>query len=306
MNATGLPLPVVSAPATPPAVEPAATPLLSGAEAPTDFVLALAQMLGASVPTKLEPSGGSVAGDEAAAADAQAAALALLPLPIAQPQQQWTPPPQGADNVDPLEMLGLSDGGERAAARDAAILQALTERLAGTNTDTTSQDAQLPSGALSSLDSTQQRTPTTEVAAQARSSLQQPVGTRAWADELGSRLTMMTEKGHHTASLRLSPEHLGPLEVRIAMRDDQASVWFGAAHADTRAAIEQALPRLRELFAAQGMSLADAGVFREPPKQQFTDWPTGDQRGSGSDAVSPTEGTSVPSRVQLGLLDAYA
>ena len=60
-----------------------------------------------------------------------------------------------------------------------------------------------------------------------------------------------------TTSLRLWPEHLGPLEVRITMNDDQASVWFGAAHADTRAAIENALPRLRELFASQGLSLTD-------------------------------------------------
>jgi flagellar hook-length control protein FliK len=156
---------------------------------------------------------------------------------------------------------------------------------------------------LSSLDSGQQRTATAEAATQPRS-LQQPVGTRAWADELGSRLTMMTEKGQHTASLRLSPEHLGPLEIRIAMREDQASVWFGAAHADTRAAIEHALPRLRELFAAQGMSLADAGVFREPAKQQFTEWQGDNER--GTDASTPADAGAVPARVQLGLLDAYA
>ena len=91
------------------------------------------------------------------------------------------------------------------------------------------------------------------------------------------------------------------------MRDDQASVWFGAANADTRAAIEQALPRLREMFAAQGMSLADAGVFREPPKQQFTEWTGADQGGGGTEAATTTESTTAASsRVQLGLLDAYA
>ncbi len=37
-----------------------------------------------------------------------------------------------------------------------------------------------------------------------------PVGTAQWADEIGSRMTMMVEQGKHTASLRLSPEHLGP------------------------------------------------------------------------------------------------
>lgn len=129
-----------------------------------------------------------------------------------------------------------------------------------------------------------------------------PVGTAAWADEIGSRLIVMAEQGKQTASLRLSPEHLGPLEISITMRDDKASVWFGAAHAETRAAIEHALPRLRELFESQGLSLTDSGVFREPPRETAV-----------ARAAPAAEGQSVddaaePSSVQvrLGLIDAYA
>ena len=47
------------------------------------------------------------------------------------------------------------------------------------------------------------------------------------------------------------------------MHEGEATVWFGAANADTRNALEQSLPRLRELFASQGLVLADAGVHRE-------------------------------------------
>jgi flagellar hook-length control protein FliK len=134
--------------------------------------------------------------------------------------------------------------------------------------------------------------------------VQTPVGSAAWADEIGSRLTMMAEHGKQTASLRLSPEHLGPLEIRIAIRDDQASVWFGAAHADTRAAIEHALPRLRELFASQGMSLADAGVFHEPPREQAA--PVASAAGGLNESDPDTTTTSVRMSVKLGLIDAYA
>jgi flagellar hook-length control protein FliK len=130
-----------------------------------------------------------------------------------------------------------------------------------------------------------------------------PVGSSAWADEIGSRLTLMAEQGKHTASLRLSPEHLGPLEIRIAIRDDQASVWFGAAHADTRAAIEHALPRLRELFASQGMSLADAGVFHEPPREQA---PEARASGASPEAVVDDIVSPAPRVLKLGLVDAYA
>jgi flagellar hook-length control protein FliK len=130
-----------------------------------------------------------------------------------------------------------------------------------------------------------------------------PVGSGAWADEIGARVLMMTESGNHTASLKLSPEHLGPLEINITVRDDKASVWFGAAHADTRAAIENALPRLREMFESQGLSLADAGVFREPPREQpvVKNNTTSTGQGAATDEVA-----TVSSRARLGLVDAYA
>ncbi|HKS56748.1 MAG TPA: flagellar hook-length control protein FliK [Steroidobacteraceae bacterium] len=130
-----------------------------------------------------------------------------------------------------------------------------------------------------------------------------PVGTPAWADEIGARVVMMSESGNHTASLKLSPEHLGPLEINITVRDDKASVWFGAAHADTRAAIETALPRLREMFASQGLSLADAGVFREPPREQQVVRNTTTSAGQGE---TTEEVATVSARARVGLVDAYA
>jgi flagellar hook-length control protein FliK len=132
-----------------------------------------------------------------------------------------------------------------------------------------------------------------------------PVGSAAWADEIGSRLTLMAEHGKHTASLRLSPEHLGPLEIRIAVQDDQASVWFGAAHADTRAAKRPCRGRLRELFASQGLSLADAGVSHQAPRNQHEQTPASSKSGSLGGAEGDVD-APVSRTVILGLVDAYA
>jgi flagellar hook-length control protein FliK len=300
MNATGLPIQAPAAVPTATGTELAPPTTTSGAQAPTDFVLALAQMLGTSVPTTNVAAGASTRDPEVDTdASDSAAALSLLSLaiPMGQPQPVGT---QHTQAPDPLEMLGLTTSPASANARDAALLQALTDRLAAA--DEVPQEAHVPNGSLLPTSEASQVRPGT-AAANARS-LHSPVGTQAWADELGSRVTMMTHKGEHTASLRLSPEHLGPLEIRIAMREDQASVWFGAAHADTRAAIEHALPRLRELFAAQGMSLADAGVFREPPRQQM---PAFASTGAGaSDSVTGVEPSTSIGHAQIGLLDAYA
>lgn len=128
------------------------------------------------------------------------------------------------------------------------------------------------------------------------------VGTPAWADELAAKATFVHERGIHSASLRLSPEHLGPMEIQISVQDDKASVWFGAAHADTRAALEQALPRLRDMLGAQGLLLSDAGVFREPPRDQSRAY---EAVRMGAGGVEVEEQQVIVSKKNV-LLDAYA
>lgn len=140
-----------------------------------------------------------------------------------------------------------------------------------------------------------------------RMALASPVGTNAWTDELGTKLTWMAHQGIESASLQLSPEHLGPMQVTISVHNGQASVWFGAAQPDTRTALQQSLPQLRQLFAGQGLTLADAGVSREPPRGQ-----------SGQSSARPAASVSAASAVNLespgtrasitgglGLLDTY-
>jgi len=131
--------------------------------------------------------------------------------------------------------------------------------------------------------------------------LRSTVGSSAWVEELGGHLTLMAQQGNESASLKLTPPDLGPIEVRIAVHDSQASVWFGAAHTETRTALESALPRLRELFASQGMALADAGVFREPPRR---DQPLATSSAARTEETE-TRVTSV-SNMRLGLIDTYA
>jgi flagellar hook-length control protein FliK len=138
-------------------------------------------------------------------------------------------------------------------------------------------------------------------ASQMARELRAPVGTPAWNDELGGQLTWMAANGRESASLRLSPENLGPLEIRISVEDGEAKVWFGASQADTRAALESSLPRLRELLASQGLVLADAGVFRDAPRghasaSEFAAQPDGD---------GDSQSVSAVTIAHNGLIDTY-
>ena len=163
----------------------------------------------------------------------------------------------------------------------------------------------LPAGTLqgSNLEASLHRSMPAELAVPRQ--LHAPVGTPAWSDELGAQLHLLAEKGHSVASLRLSPEHLGPLEVQISVQDNEATVWFGAANMDTRAALEQALPRLRELFAAQGMSLTQSGVFNQSPRDSGRQAGNSAAGGSAPDLSHGTDAIPV-ALSRRGLVDTYA
>jgi flagellar hook-length control protein FliK len=137
--------------------------------------------------------------------------------------------------------------------------------------------------------------------------LNAPMGSPAFNEELGGKVTWLANQGIQSASLQMSPEHLGPVNVHISVQDGTASVTFNAAHADTRAALEQALPRLREMFATNGLTLSDANVSQQSPRgqpQRQSISAIGSVGGVGDDSTSSTVTSVIGSRP--GLLDTYA
>lgn len=137
--------------------------------------------------------------------------------------------------------------------------------------------------------------------------LRSAVGTPRWAEEMGNHLVLMSARGQQEGSLTLTPEHLGPLEVRISVNQNTANVWFGAQHADTRAALAEALPRLREMFDQAGLSLGHAGVSQEAPRQERREARQEFASLNGVDApASEHEVPATVRRINRGLLDTYA
>jgi flagellar hook-length control protein FliK len=93
------------------------------------------------------------------------------------------------------------------------------------------------------------------------------------------------------------------VEVKVTVKDSQATIHFGATQADTRALIEASLPRLRELLASQGFNLMDASVSSGFSRSQQQSAGSGGGRANGEAETSTAE--ARPMR-QLGLLDLYA
>jgi flagellar hook-length control protein FliK len=122
-----------------------------------------------------------------------------------------------------------------------------------------------------------------------------------WAEDLGNRLATMVRTGDSSASLQLTPPDLGPLEVNVTVRDNQATVHFGAAQAETRALLEASMPRLREMLASQGFQLMDSSVSHGFARQTRHE-SAGTPRLMDSDtSLAPVQAVHI-----RGLVDLYA
>ncbi|MGZ4982129.1 MAG: flagellar hook-length control protein FliK, partial [Methylobacter sp.] len=95
-----------------------------------------------------------------------------------------------------------------------------------------------------------------------------PLSHPEWNKDLGDRIVWMSNKAIPTAEIRLNPQHLGPISVRVNVADDQATVVFTAQHAAVRETLEASIPKLREMMSAQNLNLADVNVTQSPTSDQ--------------------------------------
>jgi len=87
-----------------------------------------------------------------------------------------------------------------------------------------------------------------------------PVQSHDWSQAFSEKVAYLVKQDIQGAEIRLNPAHLGPVEVRIAINQDQAHVTLSASQGATREALEAALPKLREMLSDAGLTLASATV----------------------------------------------
>lgn len=102
--------------------------------------------------------------------------------------------------------------------------------------------------------------PTPQAPPPAQATLTPPPGSAAFPAALGAQLSTWMKDGVQYATLELNPQDMGPIDVRIALRDGRTQVELGADVAATRAALTQALPELAEALGDVGLSLSGGSV----------------------------------------------
>lgn len=93
------------------------------------------------------------------------------------------------------------------------------------------------------------------------------VGDPKWGDDFAGRIGILVDKGVSEAKLQLTPAELGRLEIKISTDGDQAKILFTVQNAAAREAIEQAMPRLREMLGQDGLQLAHSEVADQSASQ---------------------------------------
>jgi flagellar hook-length control protein FliK len=134
-----------------------------------------------------------------------------------------------------------------------------------------------------------------------------------WGEELGDRVRWMIGQQMQTAELKITPPQLGTIEVRISMHKDQMSISFAAPSAAVREALEEAMPRLREMLGGSGYeTTVDVEVSQHSLPQRRDTAP--DAYAAGGGGVGEGEGeaaavagvTTLRSAGAAGLIDFYA
>lgn len=130
--------------------------------------------------------------------------------------------------------------------------------------------------------------------------------------ELGQRVVLMVEQGVHDARVRVHPEHLGPIEIRVRVEGDAAQVTFHSAHGAVRDALADAVPRLREMLGASGLDLAQVDIGADDPSYgEAPEHGAATAEYDAGDALEPPveaepEDTASPTVVRRGLVDTFA
>lgn len=135
-----------------------------------------------------------------------------------------------------------------------------------------------------------------------------PLGEKGWNDAMAQKISWLVGKQIQQAEIRLNPENMGPIEMKINIQNDQTNIQIAAQQLNVREALEAAIPRLREMMAEQSFQQVNVNVnsgWKNPNNQ---DAHTGNMAGSESsqdEGNTQDEGVVSNQKVSDGLVDHF-
>jgi flagellar hook-length control protein FliK len=134
-------------------------------------------------------------------------------------------------------------------------------------------------------------------------SISLPVGHRDWSGAIANHVLWQVKSDVQSARVQLTPEGMGPVDVRIDVDGKQVSVNFTAAHVETRQALEQSVPQLRAMLAGSGLTLGQTSVQQHARQDSPAPGSSSAQRDGAHSSDAAVVSTVLARR---GLVDEYA
>ena len=142
-----------------------------------------------------------------------------------------------------------------------------------------------------------------------------PAGSRGWSAEVGNQVVWMLGRNESKAELVLTPPSLGKLGVSIQVNGEQTTAHFVAASQAARDALEQAMPKLREVLQQAGIQLGQTNVSTSGEQRTHdgqqgngSSWTNRGKQGDEDSGLGPVRSSnaSVWTRNGDGVIDTFA
>ncbi|KTC93037.1 MULTISPECIES: flagellar hook-length control protein FliK [Legionella] len=126
-----------------------------------------------------------------------------------------------------------------------------------------------------------------------------------WSEHFNQQIVWLGQQNIKTAIIKLNPQELGPLEININVKQEDASVNITIHRSQVHEVIENAIPRLREMMAEQGLNLTQVNI-ESNQRRNAQSWqyePSLEKKQANSEQF---EEQPLQMKVKNGLIDYFA
>lgn len=112
---------------------------------------------------------------------------------------------------------------------------------------------------------------------------------QALASNVQAQVGMMLARNMKSVDIRLDPPELGSMQIKLSL-GEQANVSFVVSSQQAKDALEESLPRLKELLEQQGMQLGDSDVTQDNRNSDSEEQEDGQIAKQAGDSEQGTDG----------------
>jgi Flagellar hook-length control protein len=87
-----------------------------------------------------------------------------------------------------------------------------------------------------------------------------PMDITKWQTALNEKISLICRQGIQNAEIKLHPEELGSLHIKLAIIDDKMNLHMAVAHNMVKNVLESALPQLRASLEEHGITLQQTDI----------------------------------------------